>query len=333
MKQLPPLPLKEKYYSEIRKEIERILDEVLYRPLLETLREYSAFKTTTGKLNKEYDGKGHLKSNSLDNDPLYHALKEGTIWYEDGQFKGKFNSRISKRIKDLGGHYNKKTGTWGIEKSLIPAEILAGTAIAAARYETLRKAIFTTLDMVNIESIDRISRLPDAMNQAITWLDGDFVKAVDAVTIVPKMTEEQKNVLSADYSMNLDLSIKNFTNEEVLKLRELIQKEAFAGKRAETIAKTIEARFGISRRKSQFLARQESSLLLSNYHKIKSQSIGSKRFRWSTSGDERTRHDHAILDNKVFNWDTPPIVNLKTGKKGLPGTDWNCRCQAISLID
>lgn len=333
MKQLPPLPLKEKYYAEIRKEIERILDEILYKPLLETLREYSAFKTTTGKLNKEYTAKGHLKSNSLDSDPLYRALKEGTVWYEDGQFKGQFNARISKRIKDLGGHYNKKTKTWGIEKALVPAEILAGAAIAATRYETLRKAIFSTLDNVNIESIDRLSSLPDKYAQSIEWMEGDFQKAVKAVTVAPELTQEQANVIAVDYTMNMDKYIKDWTQENIVKLRNMIQKEALGGKRAESIAKIIQRDFGVSRRKAQFLARQETSLMLSKFKETRSRSVGSTKYRWIGSMDERERPDHRRLEGKVFTWDSPPVTDLKTGARNHPGEDFNCRCVAVALID
>lgn len=333
MKQLPLLPLKEKYYSEIRKEIERILDEILYKPLLETLREYSAFKTTTGKLNKEYTAKGHLKSNSLDNDPLYHALKEGTIWYEDGQFKGKFNARISKQIRDLGGHYNKKTGTWGIEKALVPAEIMAATAIAASRYETLRKAIFTTLDMVNIESIDRISRLADKYETAIRWVDDDFQKAVKAVTVAPQLTQEQLGTLTAEYTESMDRYVKGWTQDNVVKLREMVQKEVLGGKRAESIAKIVEKNYGVGKRKAQFLARQEAGLFMSHFKEIRYRDIGSTKYRWSTSNDERVRHDHAVLDNTIQLWSNPPITNLKTGARNHPQQDFGCRCQAIALLD
>lgn len=331
MKQIPPLPLKEKYYAEIRKEIERILDEILYKPLLETLREYSAFKTTTGKLSKKYDRKGHLTNEKRD--PLYLAIKDGTVWYEDGQFKGQFNARISKRIKDLGGHYNKKSKTWGIEKSLVPAEILAGSAIAATRYETLRKAIFSTLDNVNIESINMISKIPDKYGQAITWINDDFQKTVKAVTIAPDMTQEQWGQLTAEYSESLDRYVKDWTQENVLKLREMVQKEALGGKRADSIAKIIEQNYGVGKRKAQFLASQETRLLMSKFKEIRYRDVGSTKYRWKTSGKENVRHDHKLLNNTIQLWSNPPITNLKTGARNHAGEDFNCNCIPIALID
>lgn len=41
-----------------------------------------------------------------------------------------------------------------------------------------------------------------------------------------------------------------------------------------------------------------------------------------------TRTEHLALDGYKFSWDNPPIVNARTGARGHPGHDGNCRCVA-----
>ncbi len=42
----------------------------------------------------------------------------------------------------------------------------------------------------------------------------------------------------------------------------------------------------------------------------------------------RTRPEHLRLNGRRFRWDDPPVVNRKTGARGHPGHDGQCRCTA-----
>ncbi len=61
-------------------------------------------------------------------------------------------------------------------------------------------------------------------------------------------------------------------------------------------------------------------------------SPGILEYRWSTSKDERVRHDHKALDTKIFSFASPPVTNLKTGARNNPGCDFGCRCIAIPIF-
>lgn len=312
MKFLAALPLKSKYFRYVEAEIQRIFNEIIYKPL------YKAIKDAELR-------------NDLNDDPLYEAIAEGRVWYEDGRFWGTFNAKTSKRLKDMGATYNPKSGTWSYS-GVLPVEVSLATAAAASRYRALRQAVLTTLDDMKIGSIDRISKIPNMYHQTITWMDDDFRKALKAVTIVPKLTDEQKNIIAADWGFNLDLYVRNWAAENILKLREMVQTEAFAGKRAESMIEAIEQNYGVSTRKAKFLARQETSLLMSKFHETRFHQLNLPYYKWSTAEDERVRHDHELLNDRVFRWDDPPIVDRASGRKGNPGEDFNCRCVAIPLV-
>lgn len=42
----------------------------------------------------------------------------------------------------------------------------------------------------------------------------------------------------------------------------------------------------------------------------------------------RTRPGHLRLNGNKFRWDTPPVVDMRTGERGHPGMDKHCRCYA-----
>ena len=90
---------------------------------------------------------------------------------------------------------------------------------------------------------------------------------------------------------------------------------------------------GIDERYAQFLAVDQVAKLNCDIAKQQQTSIGVKRYKWSTSKDARVRKSHRVLHGKIFEWDNPPIVDEKRGRKCHPGQDYRCRCVAIPVFD
>jgi SPP1 gp7 family putative phage head morphogenesis protein len=166
-------------------------------------------------------------------------------------------------------------------------------------------------------------------------LEQQFKKTVDGlegITVAPTFTPESRAAVTRDFTEAIDLPIKGFTQEQIRELRQMVEKNTLEGGCADRLAAIIEARYGIAKRKAVFLAGQETSLMISAYREHKYKSIGSRNYRWSTSHDERVRHSHRILDGKVFNWDDPPLIQGTT-RHCNPGSDFNCRCAALPIIE
>ena len=100
------------------------------------------------------------------------------------------------------------------------------------------------------------------------------------------------------------------------------------------ISKKIQDSFGVSESKAKFLARQESRLLLSNYHQGVMEKAGVEKYMWKCvvgTEEHPVRPYHKKNDGKIFSWDNPPTVN-DAGEKKHPMQDYNCRCLAIPVI-
>jgi len=104
------------------------------------------------------------------------------------------------------------------------------------------------------------------------------------------------------------------------------------GFRADETSKIIQAEFGVSKNKAKFLARQETSLLVSAYREQRYTDAGIREYIWQSSHDERVRKSHKELNGRKFSWDNPPIVDPATGRKAHPGEDFGCRCIAVPVI-
>ncbi len=311
---LKPFVLRDKYYTHIEREIQRILNRLIYTKLTEIVTDKP---------------KQIMNSISF----LLDAVRAGTIWYEYGLFKGTFSARTSKELQGLGAHYNQKSKTWSLPNEQLPTDIRFAQANADDRIKTMRQDMLYVLDNIDTDEIAKITATQDEYGRTIDELQGHMVTAVQAVTIPPTLTPDQRAIIAKQWGTNLDLYIKNWADENIIKLRTQVQSHVLAGGRAEGLVKLLQENYGQSKAKAKFLARQETSLLMSKFQETKMREVGVTKYRWSTSHDERVRPDHAALDGKIFSFDMPPVTNKKTGAHNNPGEDFNCRCIAVPWFD
>ena len=176
------------------------------------------------------------------------------------------------------------------------------------------------------------------LDKIMVSLQNQFVVQIEEVGakdigIGLKPTEEIDETLRTTLVNNLDLEIKGWAAQEIADLRLRVQKNAMEGYRPDKLAREIAAERGISLRKANFIAAQETSLFVSKWREQRAKDVGCTRYKWSTSHDERVRPDHRALNGKIFSFDDPPITDRATQAHNNPGEDFRCRCVAIPILD
>lgn len=330
MKFAPPLLLKDKYYEPIEKEINRLFYEVLFKKLAAALNAPDDEITNSRVFRPRL--KAMLREVMNESDPLEKAVRAGDIYFEGGKFHGEYNARTSKALRDIGAKFNPKSKTWSFNGPL-PPQISIASADASLRYTAAKDRLILALADVDINQVHEISNIPDLYDRTLDEMEADFQKAMKQVSIPAKFTDAQKGILTADYSYNLDKYVKDWIEEDIIKLRETVQKEILTGKRSTALIEGLKKNYGVSQRKAKFLARQETALLMSKYRESRYKGAGLTKYKWSGSMDERERADHKRLEGQIFSWDDPPITNLKTGARNHPSEDFGCRCVAVPVIE
>lgn len=319
MKMIPPLILRPKYYKQVEKTIKAVFYRRIYMPLL-------------AEINKgEY---GQLIENSASVfEALIAAIAAGLIRFEDGAFIGIFSAAISRDLHEMGAKFDKAKGGFVLES--VPADVAIALALAKQRGEKKRERLLSAIDALKREAGFRKPEEEEfAREYARTAeeINTDFLRIAEKIAIPPKFTEAQKKIISEGYAKNLDKYVKGFTEKELSKLRQMVEESVISGQRAENIVGAIETSFGVAARKAKFLARQETSLLMSKMREARFKDVGITRYKWSTSHDERVREYHKRLDGEIFTWDDPPVTN-PLGARNHPGEDFNCRCIAVPILD
>lgn len=317
-KQLQPIKNNPELIEELEAQIDIILYDILFAPLIESIKE-----------NKR------IFFNEQDNSAIIKKIKSGQIRYGNNIFTGQFNATTAKEFKKLGIKYSKRIKGYKKEMNNLPVNIQVAIAQREDSYKQMARQLVATVDKINL-NIDEATKninFDDTLEKIFSDINKQFRKTVtDKIGLSINFTADQIKILSQEYTNNLKLYITEFTQKETLILRQKAEDIVLSGTRAKDFTKIIEERFAVSTKKAKFLAKQEISLLTSKYKQVKYESVGVSKYKWSIS-NVRTRPDHRALNGKIFSFDDPPITNTSTGAKNNPGEDFGCNCQAIPIIE
>ena len=319
--ELKPIKESTEDYEAIEKELRELFKREIYFPLLKEL----------GMTKKSLQ-------NSMDD--LLSAIQSGSITFNRGTFSGKFNASITKELKRLGATWDRKSSTFKIPSADLPIEVKNAVSASEAKFLEKLSRIDKKLESIatsTFGSKEMIATKLDISKQfssAIWKVEKDFKSSVNGITIAPKLSPNQVKRISDEWSNNMQLWVQDFTAKEIKELRQDVAKSAMAGNRYGAAIKSIQDSYGVSANKAKFLARQETSLLMTKFKQTRYEEAGVNEYKWGcVTGTPKhpVRPMHKALEGKIYKWSEPPVVDEKGNRKN-PGQDYNCRCFARPIV-
>jgi SPP1 gp7 family putative phage head morphogenesis protein len=309
---LPPIKESASDFESIEKHIKELFKREVYFPLLRELK--SKVRLT----------------NAAKPSALVAALFSGRITFNLGIFSGRFNAAIAKELSDLGAQFDRRSGCYRLHFADIPRSLKAVISASDYRFQLKLKKMDEKLDQI-LPGIAEKLKIESLFDRIVHKVESKFQDSVKNIVIAPTLTAHAKARISDQWSNNMQLWIKDFSEKEIKKLRSDLRVSAYAGNRYGSAVKAIQASYGVTSNKAKFLARQETSLLMTKLKQVRYQDSGVDYYKWVCIHDSKVRQMHKRLDGKVFRWDTPPIVNEK-GERKNPGQDFGCRCFARPIV-
>ena len=328
MQKVQPLKLKDKFFLGIEKELKEYFYRLIYAPL---------YYDVADEIGEDWLDVKNDKREPLTSDLQAHLLKKlttGRIQYVDGRFYGEFDSKSTRAIKRLGGVWDIKHHFFHLPEKKLTDNVRIAIGTAYSKFERVHGKIIQRLDDLEraIEKGDiKIFDPRGAIGKSVSEMDKELTKTIKPLLVSPKMSDNLAQFIMDKYGNDLEKYIKDWNLESIQRLRKRVSANAFSGYRASSLVDEIVSDYGVSERKAKFLARQETSLILSTFREGRYKEAGIEEYEWSTAGDSRVRPIHEHLNGKIFTWDSPPIID-EYGHKGHPGTAFGCRCVAIPCI-
>lgn len=165
----------------------------------------------------------------------------------------------------------------------------------------------------------------------------------EIITIDPNNSADQSDI-DAFIRENVDL-IQGFGSQTQQRMRERVARAIREGTNGKQLRDIIQRTFGVSESRARLLARDQVGKLNGDLNRNRQTRAGVTQYKWLTVNDERVRGKkrskngkivgrgrHWQLHGKIFSWDKAPQVSTD-GRHEHPGGDYQCRCQAIPVID
>tara|TARA_B100001059_G_C17826869_1_gene581946 strand:+ start:2297 stop:3256 length:960 start_codon:yes stop_codon:yes gene_type:complete len=293
-----------------REKIQKIIFDYIIATILKPLVSANGFNKTIIKNAKLSD--------------LEKAINKGKVYYKDGYLKGKFTASIIREITKLGGYYRKGEG-FLISKATLPTSIITALDVYEQSMLDSYAKTMQTLNNIDTDTVNNLN-FDEEYQDILNTLDFEVKQSVKDIAVIPEVTARMKKEIAKNYSENLKYYIKKFADKEIFELRKAVQENFFEGFRTSKLAETIKYRYGVSERKAKFLAKQETDLLYSFFTTERYKDAGVKSFVWTRTTSKVPDKYHETLVGKEFSFDNLPIINLKTGQRGVPKQRWNCSC-------
>ena len=303
-----PLIFKDGYYKPVEKDLQNYFYELYWADIL------NAIKDPAYLLNSQ--------------SALIAAIRSGKIQYKNGVFSGTFNSKTSGALSKF-AKFDGRTKTW---KGIPPAPVSAAATIANSKGEALNRKINSLIDDIPARVEGAIDALKYQIEAPLFAMNQEADKDIVSLGLKPNESKDLNKRIVENYTENLNISIQNWTPDQTEKLRDMVERNVLQGYNRKELIAMISSEYEVSMKKATFLAKQETSLFMAEVRDSRYEDAGIDKYKWSSSHDIRVRELHKELNGQVFSYDSPPVIDERTGERGRPGQAFGCRCTAIPII-
>lgn len=154
-------------------------------------------------------------------------------------------------------------------------------------------------------------------------------------TIVTNFATSQiDDVVKASVAANVDL-IKRIPQKFLAEVQGQVMRSITTGQGLQDLVPFMEEKYGQAKRHAKNVAMDQTRKAYVAINKARMDRVGIKKFEWLHSGgSNHPREYHRdVLNGNIYSLDEPPIINLDTGQRGLPGDEINCRCTMRPIIE
>lgn len=140
-------------------------------------------------------------------------------------------------------------------------------------------------------------------------------------------------VYKASVAENVSL-IKSISSQYMTKIEGAVMRSITTGNGLQDLIPALQEAEGVTHRRARNIALDQTRKVYNSINRERMQAIGVKRFMWHHSGGgAHPREDHIEMDGNVYSFDALPVVDKRTGERGIPGQAPNCRCTMSPVFD
>lgn len=256
-------------------------------------------------------------------------------------YSGPIQMRYAAALRDVVGQLTRETKRDLIAAFKSPDGNIQNVAMDASIADLMNKVIDGLLRKFTVLFDAAATRITANM-MTETWgastraLDRSLKDTAARVTITPNEVTQQLMDAASQESVAL---IKRVPAEYLPKVQGDVMRSITSGNGLQDLVPQLDERNVKIKNWATNVARDQTRKAYSTVNRVRMESAGVKKFRWIHSGGGNEPREHHLkqwpagLNNGVFSFDDPPVIDERTGETGFPAQLPYCGCTMQPVID
>jgi SPP1 gp7 family putative phage head morphogenesis protein len=167
-----------------------------------------------------------------------------------------------------------------------------------------------------------------AVKSSIRHLSDELTLSTKTITSGPL-----NDILSATITENVAL-IKSIPAQYLGGVQGAVMRSITTGNGMQDLVPYLQKHKGITLRRARMIAQDQTKKTFSALSKARMEKIGVAEYEWlHTAGSRHPRKLHIAMNGNVYRYDDPPVIDEKTGERGIPGQAINCACRMRPILN
>jgi len=147
------------------------------------------------------------------------------------------------------------------------------------------------------------------------------------------MTGDLNEVVKSIVAENVSL-IKSIADVYLSNVQKSVLRSITFGQGLKDLIPQLKKFDGMSERHANNVALDQTRKAYNCINKARMEKVGVKKFKWLHSGGgQKPRKDHIEMNGNIYSFDDLPVIDKRTGERGIPGQAINCRCRMAPVIE
>lgn len=189
--------------------------------------------------------------------------------------------------------------------------------------------------LFNPRAIPIATQMVDSENKASELSVNNSLRQLTGALSLPTtgLKGEIGEVLKASVAENVGL-IKSIPTKYLEAVNGAVLRSITTGNGLQDLVPFLANEKDITLRRAKMIANDQTRKAFNSISKGRLQAAGLVKFEWlHTGGSHAPRKDHIEMNGNIYRFDDLPVIDQKTGERGIPGQAVNCRCRMKPIIE
>jgi len=214
-------------------------------------------------------------------------------------------------------------------------EYFTEDASVASQARILLNALSKKFDDIFGPAVGIIERMVNAADKSSKSATAQSMKDITGGLTVKTdvMSADMRETMKALITQNVSL-ITSIKDQYLKDITGAVMRSITSGQGLNELLPQIQNIKGITERRAKNIALDQTRKAYNSINSDRMRKVGVKKFEWIHSGGSlNPRQDHIDMNGNIYSFDDLPVIDKRTGERGLPGQAPNCKCTMRPVVE